>query len=198
MGTNIDISNPGLAIKSWVELYTDKMFTWAFYKTSHKEVAEDLVQDTFVAAYESIHKFEGKSDPQTWLFSILKNKIAAHYRRIYQQPIINESEYNSNNKDSLNIFFDEIGNWRKEQEPKDWKTDEGELLDDGAFVKVLGLCMGKLPANWEAAIKLKFLEEKKGEEICQELEITTTNFWQILHRAKLNLRKCLELNWFKK
>ena len=196
MGTRFDKSNLDLAIISWVELYSDKMFTWAFYKTNHKEVAEDLVQDTFMVAYESLYKFEGKSDPQTWLFSILKNKIAAHYRKIYQNPTINESESNISGKDSLNIFFDEIGNWRKDQEPKDWKADEVELLDDEAFINILQLCFGKLPSKWEAAIKLKFLEEKKGEEICQELDITTTNFWQILHRAKLNLRKCLELNWF--
>ena len=58
--------------------------------------------------------------------------------------------------------------------------------------------MGELPTSWFAAINLKYLEEKKGEIICQELQITPTNFWQILHRAKLQLRKCLEVHWFKK
>ena len=58
--------------------------------------------------------------------------------------------------------------------------------------------MDQLPSHWNAAMKLKYLEDKKGELICQELEITPSNFWQVLHRAKLQLRKCLELHWFKK
>jgi RNA polymerase sigma-70 factor (ECF subfamily) len=40
--------------------------------------------------------------------------------------------------------------------------------------------------------------DKKTEEICQELGISTTNYWQMMHRAKLQLRECIDENWFKK
>jgi len=199
MDTIMDISNPAKTVKCWVELYSDKMYTWAFYKTSNKEIAEDLVQDTFLVAFQSIQKFEGKSDPKTWLFGILNNKIADHFRKVYRNPIITESERLDNNNFSwLNNFFDEDGNWKKNQRPSEWSEEKGNLLDDLEFKKVLENCMEKLPANWNATLQLKFLEEKNSEHICQELQITPTNFWQMLHRAKLQLRKCLEIHWFKK
>ena len=176
-------------IKSWVSLFSDTLYSWAFYKTSEKETAEDLVQETFLAAYQSFEKFGNKSEPKTWLFSILKNKIADHFRKSFRN--------NENKTISINQFFDENGDWRMNERPKNWETDE-HLLDNSDFQKTLNGCMEKLPKQWNASIILKFIEEKESKEICQELSISTTNFWQILHRAKLQLRKCLELNWFKR
>ncbi len=178
-------------LKVWVELYSDQLFTWAFYKTSDKETAEDLVQETFLAAVHSFEKFESKSEPKTWLFSILKNKIADHFRKSFRKS--------ENNTLSFNQFFDSNEDWITDQTPQQWQSDDEEhLLDNHDFNKTLAHCLEKLPANWKASIILKFVEEKDSQLICQELEITTTNYWQILHRAKLQLRKCLELNWFKK
>lgn len=173
----------------WVEEYTDILYSWAYHKTSNKEVAEDLVQETFLAAYNSFNRFKGDSSPKTWLISILNNKINDHYRAEYKKPI-----------QQFEIFdqlFDDKGHWTKDGAPKHWSdTEDKHLLDDYAFKKVLQECLERLPQGWFSAINLKFLEEKKGKEICQELGITDTNFWQILHRAKLQLRKCLEFNWF--
>ncbi len=58
---------------------------------SSKETVEDLVQDSFLASFQSIENFEGKSQSKTWLFSILKKKISEHFRNTYRKPIINES-----------------------------------------------------------------------------------------------------------
>ena len=199
MNKELDISTLAIRVKRWVEMYSDKMYSWTFYKTNSKEIAEDLVQDTFLAAFQSISKFEGKSDPKTWLFAILNNKIAEHFRKIYRNPILSENQANPNEGESFfDTLFDSNGEWQKEERPKEWQNTEAHLLDDVAFVKVLQACMDKLPANWNAVIQLKYLEEKKGDLICQELGIAPTNFWQILHRSKLQLRKCLENHWFKK
>ena len=199
MNKELDISTLAITVKRWVEMYSDKMYSWTFYKTNSKEIAEDLVQDTFLAAFQSISKFEGKSDPKTWLFAILNNKIAEHFRKIYRNPILSENQANPNEGESFfDTLFDSNGEWQKEERPKEWHNTEAHLLDDVAFVKVLQACMDKLPANWNAVIQLKYLEEKKGDLICQELGIAPTNFWQILHRSKLQLRKCLENHWFKK
>ena len=199
MNKELDISTLAFTVKRWVEMYSDKMYSWTFYKTNSKEIAEDLVQDTFLAAFQSISKFEGKSDPKTWLFAILNNKIAEHFRKIYRNPILSENQANPNEGESFfDTLFDSNGEWQKEERPKEWQNTEAHLLDDVAFVKVLQACMDKLPANWNAVIQLKYLEEKKGDLICQELGIAPTNFWQILHRSKLQLRKCLENHWFKK
>ncbi len=175
------------------------MYSWAVYKTSSKETAEDLVQETFLAAVQSFEKFERKSNPKTWLFAILNNKIIDHYRRQIKNPTIGERKQSEKGERSLfDTLFDTDRQWRKEERPAPWQVESENILDNAEFNKVLQNCMEKLPVAWFSAVQLKYLEEKKGELICQELQITPSNFWQILHRAKLQLRKCLELNWFKK
>jgi RNA polymerase sigma-70 factor (ECF subfamily) len=186
----MDIDKPIETTTCWVQLYSDSLYSWAFHKTSNKEIAEDLVQETFLSAVKSFDGFRGDSNPKTWLLAILNNKINDHYRKSYRTPVVN-------NDVILNNLFDQSEHWRKDQKPQQWTEDTGNLLDDSEFQQELHNCIKKLPENWLSAIQLKFIEEKKGSEICQELGITDTNFWQILHRAKLQLRKCLEMNWFK-
>lgn len=194
----MDKSATAIVIKSWVEAFSDKMYLWSLYKTNSKETAEDLVQETFLAAFQSFDKFEGKSEPKTWLFSILSNKIAEHFRKVYRDPTINESDgIFDTGIPFFDTFYNSDGNWKKEQRPKAWHGDEENLLDNAEFMNVLQGCIGKLPGNRFAAVQLKYVEKKSAELICQELGISPTNFWQILHRAKLQLRKCLELHWFK-
>jgi RNA polymerase sigma-70 factor (TIGR02943 family) len=193
-----DTSSSASIIKSWVELYSDSMYSWAFYKTSSKETAEDLVQETFMAAIQAFEKFERKSNPKTWLFAILNNKITDHYRRQIKNPTLSERQQSETGEHSLfDHLFDSERQWRKEERPKPWQDESENILDNAEFNKVLQNCLGKLPNTWFSAVQLKYFEEKRGELICQELQITPSNFWQILHRTKLQLRKCLELNWFK-
>jgi len=186
-------------IKEWVSLYSDDLYRWALYKTSEQEVAQDLVQETFLSAFKSIDKFQGKSQPKTWLFSIMNNKIMDYHRKRFRSATINQSRLNSKseNRDVLENFFDSEGGWKRDKSPNDWQELEGHLLDNPEFTKVLSGCMKKLPHHWDSAIQLKYLEEKDSSEICQELDITPSNYWQILHRAKLQLRMCIEKNWFK-
>ena len=178
------------AVKSWVELYSDSMYSWAMHKTANKETAEDLVQDTFAAAITSFHKFKGESNAKTWLFGILNNKINDYYRNAYRRP-------QTQNGLDVNVLFDMEGRWRTGERPLEWDGDGSHLLDDEDFVASFQQCLGRLPENWFAVIQLKFIKGKKGKLICQELKITDTNLWQMLHRAKLQLRRCLEKNWFK-
>ncbi len=177
-------------LKNWVKAYTEDLFKWALYKTSSEQLAEDLVQDTFLAAAEKLYGFKAESSPKTWLFSILNNKIVDYYRRKFKTP-------QTIGDDIIGETFDDSGNWHKNRQPKDWQLEEHNILDDDDFKAVLKQCMDDLPAQWSSCMKLKYLMGKNGTEICQELEISPTNFWQIVHRAKLHLRKCLENNWYK-
>lgn len=177
-------------LKNWVELYTSELYSWAFHKTSNQEIAKDLVQDTFLVVSEKIAHFEGRSSPKTWLFSILNHKIIDYYRKKVKQPVAAEN-------DILRSVFNENEGWNSERIPKDW-DDEEHLLDNREFLKILSFCLEQLPEKWNSAVKLKYLMQKKGEEICQELEIAPTNFWQIIHRAKVQLRNCIENKWFDK
>lgn len=154
--TGKDSSN---IVKTWVEAYSDQLFSWAFFKIGSHEQAEDLVQDTFLAAIQSYERFEGKSEPKTWLFSILNHKISDHFRKAYRLPISNESSENLDEK-FKESYFDNEGSWKKPQRPLEWDTNS-HLLDNLEFTKVLNGCMGKLPNQWNAAIHLKYLGEKK-------------------------------------
>ena len=177
-------------LSNWVEEYTEPLYTWAYHKLSNAELAKDFVQDTFLAAAEKMETFKGKSSPKTWLFSILNHKIIDYYRRKVNKPINMENQSFSN-------YFDENEGWNKNNVPKKWQDEDDEhLLDNDEFNVILSKCLDALPQQWNICVKLKYLTEKKGEEICQELEITPSNFWQIVHRAKLKLRDCIEKNWY--
>lgn len=198
MGGN-HIASTDNNIQEWVSLYADNLFSWALYKTNDKETAQDLVQETFLAAFKSLDKYQGNSQPKTWLFSIINNKIIDFHRKKFRGNVINMSSINvvHNNTDVLEKFFDSDGTWRKEVRPTEWKESEEHLLDNMDFKGVLQDCMEQLPETWFSAIQLKYLEEKNGKEICQELNITSSNYWQMLHRAKLQLKICIDKNWFK-
>jgi len=177
-------------LKNWVNEFTQELYKWAYFKTSLAETAEDLVQETFLAAAEKLNTFKGDSSPKTWLFSILNHKIIDHYRKNVNKPVAIESN-------AISTYFDEDGSWQQEKRPKNWQDEENHLLDDDDFQQILQKCLDALPEKWNTCVKLKYLTEKSGEDICQELGISPTNFWQIVHRAKLELRNCIESNWFK-
>lgn len=179
--------SPDLA--QWVNDYTADLFAWAFHKVSDEELAKDLVQDTFMAAVEKLVSFRGESSPKTYLFSILNHKIIDHYRKKVNKPIHMENQV-------LSAFFNEDGEWRMEKKPQDWHENETNLLDDVNFQSMLQDCITNLPDKWNVCVTSKYLMDKNSDEICQELGITPTNYWQMMHRAKLQLRECIEENWF--
>lgn len=187
----MDTQNPASIIKNWVELYSDSMFSWAVYKISSRETAEDLVQDTFLEAVHAFNKFEGKSSPKTWLFGILNNKINDHYRSKFRKGVIDTTI-------SFEDLFNENDHWKVEERPQQWPNEEEHLLDNNEFRQTFQQCLDRLPVHWCSALHLKYIEREQSDAICQELGITVTNFWQVLHRAKLQMRKCLEVHWFRR
>lgn len=178
-------------ISYWLEKYGDELYSWAYFKTSNKEVAEDLVQETFIAAFINFDKFQEKSSPKTWLSSILKNKIIDFYRKKSKEFSISYQDYRRSISESDKIF-NEDGNWNdiSDLTSQNW-------LDNPEFNTILLGCIKKLPDKWQFIIQSKYILDTDSKQICQELEITSSNYWQIMHRAKLLLKKCIELNWEK-
>lgn len=186
--------NPHKTFEIWVNDFGDDLFSWAFYKTSSKVTAEDLVQDTFLSAFHKIESFEGKSQPKTWLFSILNNKIIDFYRK---NAKVNQHEFKISENVANHLsdgFFDELEHWKSMEISAIW-DDESKLLDNPEFNNVFSNCIDQLPEKWNFAIQAKYYSDKKAAEICQDLDITVSNYWQIIHRAKLLLKDCLEKNW---
>ena len=182
-------------LNEWVNHYADYLLQWAIFRTGRKEEAEDLVQETFIAAQKGFDQFKRESSPKTWLVSILKNKITDFYRKSSKQVL---SQFSDSEADSIILDqFDNYSNWKVNQRPKVWTSEPDSLLDNADFLRILKFCQSDLPLNYNLVLSLKYLEDKSAEEICQELDITSSNYWQLIHRAKLKLKKCLEIRWFK-
>jgi RNA polymerase sigma-70 factor (ECF subfamily) len=184
-------------ISLWVNMYSDDLFKRAYFKTSDKEVAEDLVQDTFIAALRSFDSFKGESNPKTWLFSILNNKIIDYYRKQARSYLRFESEIEEKVFRDTEAMFNKHDNWKDSDVHPVWKEDPF-LLDDPDFQNVMNRCMDDLPNNWRSILVSKYLLGKEGKEISKDLSITASNYWQILHRSKLMLKKCIEKYWLDK
>ncbi|MDG1871661.1 MAG: RNA polymerase subunit sigma, partial [Flavobacterium sp.] len=135
-----------------------------------------------------------KSQPKTWLFAILNNKIVDHYRLAARTTKQQFSMTENSGFQLSNDIFTEDGCWRNDQVNPLWNQDE-ELLDNADFNLILQQCMEELPSKWKLAITSKYLTDKNTDQICQDLEMTTSNYWQVTHRAKLLMRKCLETKW---
>ncbi len=180
------------ALSQWLDTYGDDLYSWANYKTSSKETAEDLVQETLLSAFKAYDKYKPGSNPKTWLFTILNNKIIDYYRASNTSKSVNQTELQGKRLEDDN--FDSGCHWKKAVNPL-WANTEQHLLDNVEFTEVLAACVENLPVQWRGVIVGKYIDHKKGAEISKELGITSSNLWQMAHRAKLQLRSCLEKNW---
>jgi RNA polymerase sigma-70 factor, ECF subfamily len=155
-------------------------------------LAEDVVQDTLVAALQGAGAFSGRSSLKTWLTGILKHKIVDAIRRKSREGV-QASLDEECQLDDFDALFDESGHWV--HPPADWGDPEGALSRQ-EFLGILQLCLEKLPPNTSRVFMMREVMELESEEICKELAITSTNLWVILYRARMALRECLEQNWF--
>lgn len=182
-------------IADWVNKHSEELFRWAYHKTMDRDIAMDLVQDTFLAAVQAYEAFQFNSSVKTWLFGILNNKITDYYRSAqYKRSKLTGSMDEPEATTAINGYFDKAGSWNHFT-PLDPHFEQVHLLDSLEFKQVMEDCVDELPHNWRLAILSKYYSEKTTEDICQELSVTTTNYWQMIHRAKLLLRKCIERNW---
>ncbi len=181
----------------WVDEYGDILFSYAIIRVNNQVLTEDLVQETFLSALKGINNFQGKSSLKTWLISILKRKIIDHYRK---KSTSNEqfSEELTNDSSFENTPFIEKGKnkgaWKEGRIPKDWSHVENKIESE-EFQKALMECLSALPDKLSDCFTMKIMEEQENEEICKHLKITTSNLWVMLHRARLQLRECMEKNW---
>lgn len=173
----------------WLDQYGDYLFAFALSRVHNETAAEDLVQETLLNAIKSHEKFAENSTVKTWLTSILKHKIVDHYRRsIRSMPFDSETEEGE--------FFDESGHWRETL--TDWASTPEKLFEQKEFQEILQSCLADLPENLAAVFTLREIEGLSAGEICGVLNISPNNYWVMLHRARLQLRREIELRWFGK
>lgn len=174
----------------WVQLYSDYLFNYTITRVNNEDIAKDLVQETFFSGLKSMKNFQGKASERTWLVSILKRKIIDHYRKINSKKGKAEVRMNFY-KDG-----DNDGEWIEERAPNTWGEDADKDIENDELKVALERCIEKLPEKYAMVFRMKTIQGFETEEICKELDITASNLWVIIHRARTQLRKCMEDNWF--
>lgn len=185
MATSINQIDPN----KWVDKYSDYLFNYTIVRVNDREVAHDLISETFLAGLKSMKNFKGEATERTWLISILKRKIIDYYRKINSRK--GRAEIKINYSDETNE-----GDWLEEMAPDRFdKTAEDTMENEELGLAILD-CMGNLPEKQARIFKMKTIEGFETEAICNEFNITPSNLWVIIHRARTTLADCLEKNWF--
>ena len=185
-------ASSGVNPECWVDDHGDCLYRYALLRVRRPEVAEDLVQETFYAAVRSYSNFQGKSSERSWLCGILKNKICDYFRKLGRETNFTDLEFLD---DEMSHKFIDQG-WNHDLGPAEWESRTEALMDRAEFWATFRDCLSKLPARVADVFMLREMEEMGTAEICQALRISQNNLWVMLHRARMALRECMELNWF--
>lgn len=174
----------------WVDEYGDYLYRFAISRLRNADAAEEVVQDAFVAGLNNLEQFAGRGSERAWLLGILKKKIIDVFRKRQRDPINVDEE----SGDISQMLFDQFGFWRKEV--KSAIRQSLGSLDKEEFWAILHRCLGHLPQRQADVFVLRSMNDQSPAEICKELEITSSNYWVILHRARLQLSSCMNQSWF--
>lgn len=172
----------------WVESYSDYLFNYAIVRVNDAELAKDLVQDTFIAGLKGLDKFEGKSAIRTWLVSILKRKIIDFWR-----------QKEARKTEVFSSFFNEekkYAKWNDNTVPQGRLSEIDIDIENTELRSAILKCVDSLPEKYKSVFIDKMIDQKDSDEVCKENNITASNFWVIIHRAKMQMRACLEKSWF--
>ncbi|HEX8141581.1 MAG TPA: sigma-70 family RNA polymerase sigma factor [Pyrinomonadaceae bacterium] len=179
----------------WVDEHGDYLYRYAMFRLRDATLAEDVVQETLLAALQAYGSFAGRGSERTWLVGILKHKVTDHFRRTSREAPVAESEEQFDHTE----FFRQgewQDHWKVEYAPVEWHANPEELLEQGEFWEVFSQCLSPLPARISSAFTLREVDGMRSEEICEILNVTVNNLWVMLHRARIHLRRCIEMNWF--
>jgi len=179
-------SDPG----DWLEQHGDALFRYALLHLGDRTAAEDVVQDTLLAALNAKEQFAGQSSERTWLIGILKHKVVDCLRESARSKSMSDLDSTA---ELVEECFDKRGKWKSS--PSDWGRGADEPAERSEFWEIIRFCVSRLPPLLSGAFLLRESAELKTEEICKLLSVTATNLWTVLHRARTRLRTCLETNW---
>lgn len=190
---------PGLSDpERWVELHGDYLFGFAMMRLRDAGKAEDAVQETFLAALKGGKSFAGRSAEKSWLVGVLKNKISDYYRKASRESSFTDMEFYSEEENGGFVADGLLkDSWVHEVAPQEWSSP-GASLDSEVFWQVFRDCSSKLPKNVAAVFTFREVDGIEAREICAMLNISESNLWVMLHRARMALRRCMEVNWFGK
>lgn len=188
-GGNKGSANP----QKWVDNYGDLLYQYALPRVSDSLVAEDIVQDTFLSALKGLNNYKGEASEKNWLFTILKNKIVDFYRkRASDRAIMSMPDL----KGLEGEWFNEDGLWTANKIPKNWDASDNPA-ERKEIQKIINWCKDHLRNLQLHVFTLKYMEGLNSAEICKVLNISSSNYWVLNHRARLQMRECVEKFWMK-
>jgi RNA polymerase sigma-70 factor (ECF subfamily) len=177
------VPDPG----TWVSTYGDMLFRYAQFRVRDLQKAEELVQETLLAALQASGRFSGQSNFGTWLVGILKHKIIDHLRRRdREKPVPMDDD------SAVNGMFNSRNHWTSQSAPHAWGYSPDELAQRAETSQMLALCLDALPDRYREVFIMSIMDGIDTGEICKILELNPNNLYMVLHRARLRLRACLE------
>ena len=184
--------NKGIDASQWVDRYGDILYRYTLVRVKSPDTAEEIVQTTLFSALQSAGSFEGRSSEKSWLFGILKHKILDHFRE--QKKFRTFDLAPEDDRDPFE--YDATGHWK--EMPQKWDFNPEKVAENQQLAQALAHCMDGLSDKFRQVFVLKEIEGVTTEEICNDFNIKPTNLWVILHRARNQLKKCLEIHWLQK
>tara|TARA_R100000935_G_C2776272_1_gene139789 strand:+ start:143 stop:694 length:552 start_codon:yes stop_codon:yes gene_type:complete len=172
----------------WVNKYSDYLFNFTIVRVNDREVAHDLISETFLAGLKSMKNFKGEATERTWLISILKRKIIDHYRKSNSRK--GKAEIKIQYNDDSNE-----GDWLEENASDRFDKTAEDVMENEELGMAILECMEQLTDKQAKIFKMKTIDGFETEAICNEFNITPSNLWVIIHRARTTLAQCLEKNW---
>lgn len=184
---------------AWVDEHGDSLFRFALMRLRDPSLAEDVVQETLLSAIQAIRSYTGQASERTWLIGILKHKIVDHYRKNNRQIQLTDEDTDISGTDR---FFERpdkwSGHWSIPLRPVDPEQSPENAIERGEFWDVMNACLSALPDRVANVFALREMDGFTSEEICAALGLSSSNFWVIMHRARMQLRRCVEIKWFRK
>ncbi len=178
-----------------VAVLRDYLLKFARLQLRNEAWAEDAVSETVLAALAKPQNFGHRSQLKTWLVGILKHKVVDALR-LHGREVSSQGGDTDSDADPMELIaFKADGHFA--ETPADWGDPETQA-NSRQFFEILEACTNQLPAVQGRLFLMREWLELSSDEICKELNLTPTNLYVQLHRARLRLRECLELNWFMK
>ena len=179
-----------LSPEKWIDEYADYLFRYAYSRLRDANAAEEVVQETFLAGVRYSEQFSGRGTERAWLQGILKRKIIDYVRA--RKKHAGSTPY-EDETDLTGQLFDAAGNWKPGSFK--WSPAPNENIEMQELWDVVKSCLQTLPKGQADVFVLSVVEDMDSADICKELEISSSNFWVRMHRARLGLASCVSERW---
>lgn len=180
------------AFVALVDRHQEALLLIARRYLADRAVAEEVVQETWLAVLEGIDRFEGRASVKTWLYRILINRATSRARREHRQLPFSAL----GGEDEPEVDPDRFLPLGASRSPIQWAVPPrawpDERLEAAETIAAIRAALQQLPLAQQVIVGLRDVEGWSAEEVCAALQINDGNQRVLLHRARSALRRQLE------